>query len=111
MGVLSLFSVATLLAAKVFSAASGPSDQVIIGPSHFKEGVGHFSEWSRNTKKEFLIDWQNSKESDWILVLGNEASIPEYKTKWIIYESSLRHVLTCTHLWSRVATSILSRQP
>jgi len=38
----------------------------------YKQGVGHFSEWSRQTKKEFLIDWQAGKMSDWTLVQGNE---------------------------------------
>lgn len=38
----------------------------------YEQGVGHFSEWSRQTKKEFLIDWQTGKMSDWILVQGNE---------------------------------------
>src|ERR1700712_5627391 len=35
-------------------------------------GVGHFSEWSRETKRQFLIDWQQDRASDWIIVLGNE---------------------------------------
>ena len=26
-------------------------------------GVGHFSEWSRENKRQFLIDWQAGKES------------------------------------------------
>lgn len=38
-----------------------------------KEGVGHFSEWSRETKREFFMDWQEGRESEWILVQGNEA--------------------------------------
>lgn len=37
------------------------------------KGVGHFSEWSRETKKEFLIDWQAGRESEWTIVQGNEA--------------------------------------
>ncbi|KAI7530656.1 hypothetical protein KC317_g20007, partial [Hortaea werneckii] len=39
----------------------------------FKKGVGHFSEWSRQTKKEFLIDWQAGRMNEWTLVQGNEA--------------------------------------
>ncbi|EME79376.1 uncharacterized protein MYCFIDRAFT_208769 [Pseudocercospora fijiensis CIRAD86] len=35
-------------------------------------GVGHFSEWSRATKKEFLIDWQEGNISGWTIVQGNE---------------------------------------
>ena len=67
----------TLLVAEVSAAAAPwPAEQAAIMSSHavptFEEGVGHFSEWSRRVKKEFLIDWQNSRESEWILVLGNE---------------------------------------
>lgn len=43
--------------------------------SQYKEGVGHFSEWSRQTKKEFLIDWQAGKESEWVIVEGNEGGV------------------------------------
>lgn len=43
------------------------------GSAPFEPGVGHFSEWSRQTKKEFLIDWQLGRMADWTLVQGNEA--------------------------------------
>jgi exopolyphosphatase len=54
------------------------SEQVILQPHHAKSfkgpeiGVGHFSEWSRQTKKEFLIDWQEGRVGEWIIVQGNE---------------------------------------
>lgn len=35
-------------------------------------GVGHFSEWSRDTKRRFLIDWQAGRSNEWIIVQGNE---------------------------------------
>jgi len=38
----------------------------------FEPGVGHFSEWSRQSKKEFLIDWQLGRMAEWTLVQGNE---------------------------------------
>lgn len=47
-------------------------EQVVIS-SQPEKGVGHFSEWSRETKKNFLIDWQAGKESEWTIVQGNEA--------------------------------------
>ncbi|KAI8624188.1 hypothetical protein F5Y19DRAFT_455769 [Xylariaceae sp. FL1651] len=51
-----------------------PPDQKILGSGGNEDDhVGHFSTWSRNTKKEFLIDWQRDKVSEWILVQGNEA--------------------------------------
>ncbi|CAO1626069.1 unnamed protein product [Sympodiomycopsis kandeliae] len=35
-------------------------------------GVGHFSEWSAQTKAEFLDDVKNGKASNWTVVMGNE---------------------------------------
>lgn len=71
-----------LAAAAMRTAASefqARSEQVIMQPKAgtkaFKGpeiGVGHFSEWSRQTKKEFLIDWQEGRVNEWIIVQGNE---------------------------------------
>ena len=51
-------------------------NQLVMGgktaTTHREKGVGHFSEWSRATKKEFLIDWQAGKASEWAIVQGNE---------------------------------------
>jgi exopolyphosphatase len=48
--------------------------QSILGASNKARplGVGHFSEWSRATKKAFLVDWQAGKASEWTIVEGNE---------------------------------------
>ncbi|EOA88985.1 uncharacterized protein SETTUDRAFT_46538 [Exserohilum turcica Et28A] len=54
-------------------------------------GVGHFSEWSRQTKKEFLIDWQAGKESDWILVQGNEGGDLDSMTAALTWAYHLEH--------------------
>lgn len=35
-------------------------------------GVGHFSEWSAQTKAEFLQDVKDGKASNWTIVMGNE---------------------------------------
>lgn len=35
-------------------------------------GVGHFSEWSRENKRQFLLDWEAGRTEDWVLILGNE---------------------------------------
>ena len=56
------------------------------------EGVGHFSEWSRGTKKDFLIDWQNSRESEWILVLGNEGGDLDSITSSLAWSYHLKHI-------------------
>lgn len=61
-----------LLSAVGSSLPQTPQHQVALGSSPPGRGVGHFSEWSRATKKEFLVDWQANKESDWIIVQGNE---------------------------------------
>jgi exopolyphosphatase len=79
------FRTLSTLLASTFSAATlqqqhRPLHQAIIDSDFGKSvmqnsgvGVGHFSEWSRDTKKEFFVDWQQSKESEWIFVMGNEA--------------------------------------
>ncbi|KAL8290418.1 hypothetical protein RQP46_002676 [Phenoliferia psychrophenolica] len=36
------------------------------------EGVGHFSEWSRNAKVAFLEALKDNRANDWVLVMGNE---------------------------------------
>jgi exopolyphosphatase len=49
-----------------------PGKQIVVDamkPPKHDVGVGHFSEWSRDTKKQFLIDWQAGKESEWIFVM------------------------------------------
>jgi exopolyphosphatase len=56
-----------------------------------KEGVGHFSEWSRATKKEFLIDWQAGREDEWILVQGNEGGDLDSLTSALAWAYHLGH--------------------
>ncbi|KAF2469920.1 DHH phosphoesterase [Lindgomyces ingoldianus] len=70
----------------VFEASAS---QDIIGIA--KEGVGHFSEWSRATKKEFLVDWQASKESEWTIVQGNEGGDLDSMTAALAWAYHLRH--------------------
>jgi exopolyphosphatase len=77
------------------AAAHSIEDQSIIAgrPSTTpEEGVGHFSEWSRGTKKDFLIDWQNSRESEWILVLGNEGGDLDSITSSLAWSYHLTHI-------------------
>lgn len=72
-----LFTLLTL--ASTTYAAPSIHNQVVVQPSSvqpatsIETGVGHFSEWSRNTKKAYLIDWQKGHSSQWIHVQGNEA--------------------------------------
>lgn len=67
--------IAGLLAA-VGSAIA--QDQTVLKPTAVKPantietGVGHFSEWSRATKRQFLVDWQAGRSSEWTIVQGNE---------------------------------------
>ena len=74
--------VPVILLSAAFMASAAPAisgaDQAVlqaspVAPANAIEtGVGHFSEWSRATKKQFLIDWQAGRSSEWTLVQGNE---------------------------------------
>lgn len=55
------------------------------------KGVGHFSEWSRQTKREFLIDWQAGRESLWTIVQGNEAGDLDSMTAALTWAYHLEH--------------------
>ena len=78
----------------VAAALTGFEQTPLRSPPHidFEKGVGHFSEWSRETKKQFLIDWQDSKESEWILVLGNEGGDLDSITSALTWSYHLMHV-------------------
>jgi exopolyphosphatase len=54
-------------------------------------GVGHFSEWSRATKKQFLIDWQSGKASEWTIVEGNEGGDMDSMTAALTWAYHLEH--------------------
>ncbi|CAK3950816.1 DHH phosphoesterase [Lecanosticta acicola] len=54
-------------------------------------GVGHFSEWSRATKKDFLIDWQAGRSSKWIIVQGNEGGDLDSMTAALTWAYHLEH--------------------
>ena len=54
-------------------------------------GVGHFSEWSRATKREFLVDWQAGKQSEWVFVMGNEAGDLDSMTSALTWAYHLEH--------------------
>ncbi|ORY04548.1 hypothetical protein BCR34DRAFT_572587 [Clohesyomyces aquaticus] len=56
-----------------------------------EKGVGHFSEWSRATKKEFLIDWQAGRESEWAIVQGNEGGDLDSMTAALTWAYHLEH--------------------
>lgn len=54
-------------------------------------GVGHFSEWSRATKKQFLVDWQAGNASQWIIVQGNEGGDLDSMTAALTWAYHLGH--------------------
>jgi exopolyphosphatase len=54
-------------------------------------GVGHFSEWSRATKKAFLVDWQAGKASEWTIVEGNEGGDMDSMTAALTWAYHLGH--------------------
>jgi exopolyphosphatase len=53
--------------------------------------VGHFSEWSRATKKAFLVDWQAGKASEWTIVQGNEGGDMDSMTAALTWAYHLEH--------------------
>ncbi|KAF2847639.1 DHH phosphoesterase [Plenodomus tracheiphilus IPT5] len=54
-------------------------------------GVGHFSEWSRATKKQFLVDWQAGNASEWTIVQGNEGGDLDSMTAALTWAYHLGH--------------------
>lgn len=54
-------------------------------------GVGHFSEWSRATKKAFLVDWQVGRASQWTIVMGNEGGDLDSMTSALTWAYHLEH--------------------
>lgn len=79
------------------NAVPSSPGQAVLQPSRIspgyaiETGVGHFSEWSRNTKKEFLIDWQAGHSADWILVQGNEGGDLDSMTAALTWAYHLEH--------------------
>ncbi|KAL8391846.1 hypothetical protein RB599_004677 [Gaeumannomyces hyphopodioides] len=73
-----LIGTAAVLAAAPAAAANSPQrvlaqpDATLSVERAIETGVGHFSEWSRETKRQFLIDWQRGRSSEWTIVMGNE---------------------------------------
>lgn len=66
--------------------------QTILGEPSKPIGVGHFSEWSRAMKKEFLMDWQAGKASDWVVVQGNEGGDLDSMAAALTWAYHLVHV-------------------
>lgn len=90
MHILSLLCTALL---KPVMTMAAPPGQVVLGPSSNDDliGVGHFSEWSRETKREFLIDWQEGRASEWTFVLGNEGGDLDSMTAALSWAYHLEH--------------------
>jgi exopolyphosphatase len=89
--------VSGLLASSAWAVPSQPLDQAVLQPSRIapansiETGVGHFSEWSRETKKNFLIDWQAGRASQWIIVNGNEGGDLDSMTAAMTWAYHLEH--------------------
>jgi exopolyphosphatase len=71
--------------------------QMVLQPSRIhpsdaiETGVGHFSEWSRATKRNFLVDWQAGRQSEWIFVQGNEGGDLDSMTAALAWAYHLEH--------------------
>jgi exopolyphosphatase len=57
-----------------------------------EEGVGHFSEWSKATKRSFLEDVENGKAHKWIIVMGNEGGDLDSMTAALTWSYHLSHM-------------------
>lgn len=75
----------------VFQQSIDQPSRTMKAASPIETGVGHFSEWSRETKKEFLIDWQAGRSSEWILVQGNEGGDLDSMTAALTWAYHLEH--------------------
>ncbi|CAH0023841.1 unnamed protein product [Clonostachys rhizophaga] len=60
-------------------------------PPPINTGVGHFSQWSRENKRQFLIDWQQGRSSEWTLVQGNEGGDLDSMTAALTWAYHLQH--------------------
>jgi exopolyphosphatase len=86
-----------LLVSGALAVPSQPQGQAVLQPSAvapahaIETGVGHFSEWSRATKKNFLIDWQEGRASQWIIVQGNEGGDLDSMTAAMTWAYHLEH--------------------
>ncbi|KAF2122010.1 hypothetical protein BDV96DRAFT_562791 [Lophiotrema nucula] len=88
-----MIPVTSLLAAAAPPKQNVLQDSAKDNASNTKDriGVGHFSEWSRATKKEFLIDWQAGREWEWTLVEGNEGGDLDSMTAALAWAYHLEH--------------------
>ncbi|CAE7202147.1 hypothetical protein CFE70_008389 [Pyrenophora teres f. teres 0-1] len=84
---------AVLAAGRVIALPQhGHAQQVLATSNPVKtHGVGHFSEWSRATKKQFLIDWQAGREAEWTIVQGNEGGDLDSMTAALTWAYHLGH--------------------
>lgn len=101
MRILQVYTVAGSLVACAVAGASSPRqvqqhiisipDSTRTAQSPRETGVGHFSEWSRETKRQFLIDWQGGRSSEWIVVQGNEGGDMDSMTAALTWAYHLQH--------------------
>lgn len=89
---------ASLMSAVKAAQEHQPSNQRVMNAAFAKStmrkpepGVGHFSEWSRNAKRRFFLDWQESKELEWILVMGNEGGDLDSMASALTWAYHLEH--------------------
>ncbi|GAA5907575.1 hypothetical protein JCM8208_000005 [Rhodotorula glutinis] len=63
-----------LLASTPSSALGDVHDTARIPRDEPEVGTGHLSQWSKQNKDDFLDALRNNSATDWIVVMGNEAS-------------------------------------
>ncbi|PWN32140.1 DHH phosphoesterase [Meira miltonrushii] len=67
-----------------------------------EEGVGHFSQWSKSTKRQFVDEIRLGKASEWVVVMGNEGGDLDSMTAALTWSYHLSHLaLNTTHTLSQ----------
>lgn len=85
---------------KPFSSTYDRSFSYDVDPTYWnlEEGVGHFSEWSKSTKRQFVDEIRAGKASEWVVVMGNEGGDLDSMTAALTWSYHLSHLaLNTTH--------------
>lgn len=96
-------------AASTFKASENTFADGVLRPADYwasEEGVGHFSEWSKSTKHDFIADWALGKASEWTIVMGNEGGDLDSLAAALAWAYHLSHS-TLHHPQPRKAVALL----
>ncbi|MCO5565499.1 hypothetical protein L7F22_019172 [Adiantum nelumboides] len=100
----SLFTILTASPLKPFSSTYDRLNSYDVEPDYWslEEGVGHFSEWSKSIKRQFVDEVRLGKASEWVVVMGNEGGDLDSMTAALTWSYHLSHLaLNTTHTFSQ----------